>query len=103
MLVPSDAMQYTHFSFGQVNYHVITILASDTRSNATATNATADINWSEDFYFDGGVCRPECGEWEEFSSSTVNTIDALIILVEIIDVLASTAVLVLSCIEYKRM
>ena len=60
---------------------------------------------SEGFYINEstGLCIPECGVWEEFPHSFVVGFDVVVILSGVINLLGSTAVLVLSCISYKRM
>ena len=60
---------------------------------------------NEGFYISEstGLCVPECGVWEEFPHSFSVGIDALVILLGIVYLLSGSAVLVLSCINYKRM
>ena len=50
-----------------------------------------------------GLCTPECGVWEEFPHSFIVGIDAVVIFSGIVYFLSGLAVLVLSCINYKRM
>ena len=71
----------------------------------------AEVNTStgrvcnEGFYISEstGLCVPECGVWEEFPHSTVVGVDAVVIFSGIVYFLSGLAVLVLSCINYKRM
>ena len=71
----------------------------------------AEVNTStgrvcnEGFYIseNTGLCVPECGVWEEFPHSFVVGIDAVVIFSGIVYFLSGIAVLVLSCISYKRM
>ena len=60
---------------------------------------------SEDFFLNEstGQCLPECGVWEELPHSTVVGIDVVVIFSAIVYLLSGVAVLVLSCINYKRM
>ncbi len=71
-----------------------------TRSNATATT---DLQCSDGFYFNDKRCQPECGEWEEWSSSTVEFIDVIVILAASIDVIVSAVTIVTSVVQHKRM
>ena len=48
-------------------------------------------------------CLPVCGRWAQYPRGTVVAIDVVIILSAAICVIASIAVLVLSCIQWKRM
>ena len=50
-----------------------------------------------------GLCRPECLEWEEFPHTAVVAIDVFVILQAVVYVLAATAMVILSCIRYKKM
>ena len=50
-----------------------------------------------------GLCVPECGVWEEFPHSFSVGIDAVVIFSGIVYFLSGLAVLVLSCINHKRM
>ena len=49
------------------------------------------------------ICLPVCGSWEEYPRSTVLGIDVVIVLSAVIGVIASIAVLVISCIRWDRM
>ena len=49
------------------------------------------------------LCLPVCGRWAQYPRGTVVAIDVVIILSAAICVIASIAVLVLSCIQWKRM
>ena len=49
------------------------------------------------------LCLPVCGRWAQYPHGTVVAIDVVIILSATICVLASIAVLVLSCIQWERM
>jgi len=49
------------------------------------------------------LCLPVCGHWAQYSRGTVVAIDVAIILSAAIGVIASVAVLVVSCIRWKRM
>ena len=87
--------------------------------NAIATNDTvaqleetmAEVNTSivrvcnEGFFIseNTGLCTPECGVWEEFPHSFVVGIDVVAIFSGIVYFLSGAAVLVLSCMSYKRM
>ena len=63
------------------------------------------LTCSEGFYVSEstGLCRPECGVWEELPHSLIVGADVAIILSAIVYLLSGTAVLVLSCIYRKRM
>ena len=60
---------------------------------------------SENFHISEitGRCTPECLVWEELPHSTVVGVDAVVIFSAIVYLLSGVAVLVLSCINYKRM
>ena len=75
------------------------------RTMAIRNDSHQDRLCSEGFYIDEstGLCIPECGVWEEFPHSFVVVVDALVILSAIVYLLSGVAVLVLSCINYKRM
>ena len=49
------------------------------------------------------VCRPECGEWEEFPHSTVVAIYITEIVAAVVYILGGAVVLVLSIIQHKQM
>ena len=49
------------------------------------------------------VCRPECGEWEEFPHSTVVAIYIVDIVVAVVYILGGAVLLVLSIIRHKQM
>ena len=49
------------------------------------------------------VCRPECGEWEEFPRSIVVTVDFFIVLFSVVYLIGATLVIILSIIQRKRM
>ena len=49
------------------------------------------------------LCLPVCGRWAQYSRGIVVAIDVVIILSAAICVIASIAVLVLSCIQWERM
>ena len=68
-------------------------------------NTSAGRMCSEGFYINEntGLCTPECGVWEEFPHSFVVGIDAVVIFSGIVYFVSGLAVLVLSCINYKRM
>ena len=83
-----------------------TIASEDTVAQFEDTmNTSAGRVCNEGFYINEstGLCVPECGVWEEFPHSTVVGIDAVVILSGIVYFLSGLAVLVLSCINYKRM
>ena len=73
--------------------------------NTLRNDSDQDRTCSEGFYIDEstGLCIPECGVWEEFPHSFVVGVDAVVILSAIVYLLSGVAVLVLSCINYKRM
>ena len=49
------------------------------------------------------VCRPECGEWEEFPHSTVVAIEVTETVAGVANMIGGAVVLVLSVIRYKQM
>ena len=68
-------------------------------------NTSTERVCNEGFYIseNTGLCAAECGVWEEFPHSTVVAVDAMVILSGIVYLLSGVAVLVLSCINHKRM
>ena len=48
-------------------------------------------------------CLPVCGSWEQLPHGTVVAIDVIVILCAVIGVVASIAVIVISCIRWNRM
>ncbi len=50
-----------------------------------------------------GLCRPRCDKWEDFSKVVVTVIDVMTIISALIGLFSGTAVLMLSCIRWKRM
>ena len=83
----------------------------NTESDEAVEDTVAEVNTStgrvcnEGFYINekSGLCTPECGVWEEFPHSFIVGVDAVVILLGIVYFLSGLAVLVLSCIDYKRM
>ena len=51
----------------------------------------------------GSVCLPVCGSWEQYPRSTVVAVDVVNVLSAVTGVIASIAVLVISCIRRNRM
>ena len=49
------------------------------------------------------ICLPVCGRWAQYPHGTMVAIDVAIVLSATIGVLASIAVLVVSCIRWERM
>ena len=68
-------------------------------------NASTGRVCSEGFYISEstGLCVPECGVWEEFPHSFVSAINIVVLFCGIVHLLGASAVLILSCINYKRM
>ena len=68
-------------------------------------NTTTGRVCNEGFYINEntGLCVPECGVWEEFPHSFIVGADAVLIFSGIVYLLSGVAVLVLSCINHKRM
>ena len=50
-----------------------------------------------------GVCIAECGVWEDLPHSFEVATDIIVILHSIVYIISASLVLVLSCIQYKRM
>ena len=51
----------------------------------------------------GTFCLPVCGRWEQLPHGTVVAIDVIVVLCAVIGVIASIAVIVISCIRWNRM
>ena len=49
------------------------------------------------------VCLPECGVWEDLPHSFEVATDIIVILYSVVYIVSASLVLVLSCIQYKRM
>ena len=64
-----------------------------------------NVTCSKQFYFDESsmLCKPECGVWTQHSDATAQTINAFLILGDVLGVLIPTAVLVASCFQRKKM
>ena len=73
---------------------------SEPRQRTNGTNST--IVCSEDFFLSSGVCKPQCGQWDEFPHSTVVATDAVMIVSASIGFIVANILLVLSCIRYRR-
>ena len=73
--------------------------------NNSSLNSSRERVCSEGFYIDEdtGFCTPDCGVWEEFPHNFIVAIDAVMIISAVIGLLGVAAVLVFSCISYKRM
>ena len=71
----------------------------------TEANSSIERVCNEGFYINEntGLCTPECGVWEEFPHSFIVGVDAVVIFSEIVYFISGVAVLVLSCVSYKRM
>ena len=75
---------------------------ADNISNSDDQNGL--IACSDGFFMDEqGVCIPECGEWEDLPHSFEIATDTVVILHSILYIISASVVLVLSCIQYKRM
>ena len=65
------------------------------------------IQCSEDFSCsvvrNGSFCLPVCGSWEQLPHGTVVAVDVVVVLSAVIGVIASIAVIVISCIRWNRM
>ena len=59
----------------------------------------------ENFFRENGsdTCVPECGVWSEYSYVDLVVTDMVILVSAVIGFVSSIAVLVISCIRYKRM
>ena len=64
-----------------------------------------NVTCSDQFYFDkrSMLCKPECGVWTQHSDTTAQTINAFLILGDVLGVLICTAVLVASFFQRKKM
>ena len=51
----------------------------------------------------GSFCLPVCGSWEQLPHGTVVAVDVVVVLCAVIGVVASIAVIVISCIRWNRM
>ncbi len=78
-------------------------LVAGTAEANNGSGTVTSVMCSDDFFFDGSGCQPECGEWEEWSSLTVKTIDGIVIVVVSLGVIAAAVTLVVSCVQHKRM
>ena len=72
-------------------------------SHAVATDV--DRECSKDFYLDNssGLCRPECGEWDQYTSSTRNRVVGINTTFIIITILICVAIFVWSPFRHKIM
>ncbi len=85
------------------NHKCQCVFAAGTAEAENESDTITGLTCSDNFFFDGSGCQPECGEWEEWSSSTVKTIDGIVIVVVSLGVIASAVTLVVSCVQHKRM
>ncbi len=81
---------------------------SGSGSSGDASDSNIGLNiteCSQDFYLDdsSGLCRPECGEFFQFSDQTAAWLHPLIIVALVIHILGGVLLLVVSCINYKQM
>jgi hypothetical protein len=56
-----------------------------------------------DFFFDGGVCKPECGKWSIYSNEQVTATSVLVFISTTVGIISGTAVFILALIRYKSM
>ena len=63
---------------------------------------TVISNCSEGFYLDG-MCRPECGVWQQYPDAAITGVDAVFIFSIVVYLTSAAVVIVLSLIRYKRM
>ena len=57
----------------------------------------------EDFYWDDGVCTPECGKWSIYSSKLRSAVNVLVIVSLAIGIIGGATVVILSLIRHKKM
>ena len=76
--------------------------STDALNDTSADLMTAIANCSEGFYLDG-VCRPECGEWQQFSDAAIIGVDFVFLFSIVVYLISAAAVIVLSLIRYERM
>ena len=74
-------------------------------TNCSAQETGISRVCSEGFYIDEctGLCVPECGVWEEFPHSFVVGTDAVVIISAIVYLFSSAVLVVISCINYRKM
>ena len=80
----------------------------DDNTDALLTSNGTDpllLNCEESFFRENGsdTCVPECGVWSEYSYVDLVITDMVILVSALIGFVSSIAVIVISCIRYKRM
>lgn len=77
---------------------------SDVSGSESSGEGTV-IECSDDFYFDNStqVCKPECGVWTHFTPRKEKVMIGLRIFASSLGLVSSLLVVVLSCVQYKRM
>ena len=71
----------------------------------TGSTTTDDTECSDDFYLDNssGLCRPECGEWDQYTSSSHDRVVGINITFVLLTILICVATLVWSIVRHKIM
>ena len=89
------------------NYYFTQSCNNNFPGNESEIKAQPSINitCSDQFYLDESsqICKPECGVWTQHSDVRANLINGIFIAGDILGVLVSTTVLVLSCVQRKQM
>ncbi len=82
----------------------VTLILPCTATTANTTTNSTDRECSSDFYLNEfGICLPLCGEWHQYSDSTAVTMEIMVLLCASTMIILTLVVIVLSCIQYKRM
>ena len=89
---------YVQLFISAVATHVVIIYAF-------TVSADVDRECSDDFYLDNssGLCRPECGEWDQYSPSTHHAVVGINITFVLITILICVATFVWSIVRHKIM
>ena len=75
---------------------------TDSQSSSTDNCTSTGRACREGFYCESGICLPRCDEWEQYPHAIVVAIDVIVILSAAVGLIAGIAVLILSCISWKR-
>ncbi len=89
-----------------INLSHIVSTTNNTQTNTsvnTTTNSTG-LECSSDFYLtEFGICLPLCGEWQQYSDSTAVAVETIVLLCASTIITLTVVVIVLSCLQHKRM
>ena len=100
--VAMDSCYYYLLCTVNVTLDVENNSASDS-NNRIGSNCSVECR--DGFYINTTLCAclPRCDTWEQYPHSTTVASDVFVVLAAIVGLIAGIAVLVISCIRWKRM